>query len=245
LSKIPFTFFLLGYLATVGWDYYGFKSDADSPLQQKRAEIEAAREEVTKLRKKFVEVETFRRNLEIKRGEIQKLTEELNNTKSSLSDDFDIPFLMKTILTEANRVGLVVKSLRPGAIKQAEYYSEQPFDLEFRGVYFQLVGFMSRIANLQKIIRTDEIGIKRVSSPDSRYVELSGKLQLKTYRYKHSKADEISRGHEGKASLASGGGGAQAAPVSPAPMTPPAQVAPPAQVVPVSGSAPGVPGGGK
>jgi Tfp pilus assembly protein PilO len=98
---------------------------------------------------------------------------------------------MKTILTEAKRVGLNVFSIKPAAITQSDYYEEHPFDLGFRGVYVQLVVFLEHLSSLQNIARVDSLEIHPVGNSASKYVELEGTVQIKTYKYLGTKADTV------------------------------------------------------
>jgi hypothetical protein len=63
--------------------------------------------------------------------------------------------------------------------------------MDFRGVYLQLLVFLERLANLERIVRTENITMHPVSSQKAAYVELEGKLELKTYKYQGSKADDL------------------------------------------------------
>lgn len=193
LDKIPVNILLVLFLANLGWDYYNFESSPDSPQELKKAEIKSLEQELEKLRDRVKKADTFRKSLDSKALEIRKLLQDLEATKTGLSEELDVAALIRTVLTEAKKVGLTVVSLRPTQSKTSEYYVEQAFDLQFKGVYFQLVGFLDRISNLQKIVRVDSLSVDRSSSSLARYVEVTGTVQLKAYRYNRSKADELQK----------------------------------------------------
>ena len=83
--------------------------------------------------------------------------------------------------------------LEPGMPKTVEFYVQQPFVMAFKGVYIQLMVFLERMSNVQKIVRVDSFSMKPVSSSRSRYVEIEGVVELKAYRYLASAADALGR----------------------------------------------------
>ena len=225
IPVVPIVAVIAGYL---GYDYYSFMTDASSPLIQKQQQVEGVKKQNADLENKLKQAEEFFRSLDQKRNDLRVLALQLDALKASLSEDLDIPAFIKMINTEANKTGLAVLGIKPGEFKRSEYYVEQAFEMDFRGVYLQLLVFLERLANLERIVRTENITMRPVSSQTASYVELEGKLQLKTYKYQGSKADELL-----KANAPPQGGGAPPQGTAPAPgTTAPAQPEP-------------APGGGK
>jgi Tfp pilus assembly protein PilO len=193
LDKIPAMLLLAAVLGYLGYGHYEFVSDPSSPLLQKKAQVTAAQAQKTDLQNKIKSAQEFFQTLEKRRVELRALAKELEGIKVTLSETLDIGALIKTVVGEAAKVGLSVSGIKPTDLKESEYYSEQSFALGFHGVYVQLVVFLERIANLDKIIRVDNFEMKVVSSPTAQYVSLDGTLQLKSYRYKASKADDLGK----------------------------------------------------
>jgi Tfp pilus assembly protein PilO len=193
LDKIPAMLLLAAILAYLGYGHYVFVTDPSSPLLQKQAQVEAAQSQKKELQAKIKAAEIFFQTLEKRRLELRALAKELESLKVTLSETLDIGALIKTVVTEAGKVGLTLSAIRPTDLKESEYYSEQSFALGFHGVYVQLVVFLERLANLEKIIRVDNFDMKVVSSPTAQYVTLEGTLQLKSYLYKASQADTVGK----------------------------------------------------
>lgn len=198
LEKVPTTVLLAAYLAFLGFDYYNFTNDPASELNVKKGELQAVQADVAKLRTRVKQANEFLKTLDLKRAELRRLAQDLQDTKASLTETLDVPGFMNQVLTEAQRVGLKIVSIKPGENSRHEYYAQQVFDLNFRGVFIQLVGFLDRLSNLQKIVRADNFAIKPISPAYGKFVELEGTLQLKTYRYIGSKADDLARGSSGE-----------------------------------------------
>jgi len=52
---------------------------------------------------------------------------------------------------------------------------------------------VNRLSNLQRIVRIESVDMKPVSSAASKYVELEGSLEVKTFSYVGSKADQVGK----------------------------------------------------
>lgn len=206
LDKIPVGLLVACFIGYLGWDYYTFTNASDSPLIIKHSELESVKKENAALTAKVNAANDFFKHLEQKREEVRRLAQQLDDLKTTVPSEVDVPGFMKTVLTEAKRVGINVFSIKPAPITNAEYYEEHPFDLGFRGVYVQLVVFLEHLANLQNIARVDSVDIHPVGNSSSKYVELEGSVQIKTYRYLGTKADNVIKsGAGGKPSSSDSG----------------------------------------
>jgi Tfp pilus assembly protein PilO len=138
------------------------------------------------------------------------MAQQLEQMKARLSDQLDVPAFIKLVSNEAARVGLRVVGIKPGEPKphSESFYTEHPFDLEFRSVYPQLLIYLNRLATMETIVRVDKFSVGSAGSPTAQFVELSGKIELKTYKYLLSTADEKAN-ELGKSAAATPPGGAQ------------------------------------
>jgi Tfp pilus assembly protein PilO len=213
LERIPFTMVLIAGLGYVGYGFYQFKYSPDSGLTQKTAESERISKENTDIDKRIKSAREFYRTLDQKRMELRQLAQQLDEMKATLTDQLDVPFLVKLFVTEAAKVGLTVVSIRPGQTKVEDYYAYQSFNLDFRAVYVQLLVFLERLSTVERIVRIETLNATPSGSQTSQYVELSGSIELKAYKYIGSKADTLGRS-EGDASA--GAPGAPGGPGTPA-----------------------------
>ncbi|MGK5084962.1 type 4a pilus biogenesis protein PilO [Bdellovibrionota bacterium FG-1] len=209
LERLPLGFLLILYMGYLGFDYYSFTTASDSPLLQKQSEVANIKKNTVVVQEKLKVAHDFFKSLDAKRGEIRHLAQVLGEMKGSLSADVDVPSFMKMVVTEAKKVGLNVMGIKPIERKSHEYYEEQPFALGFKGVYVQLLVFLERLSNVQNIVRVDDFEIRPISASGARFVELEGVLQIKTFKYLGTKADEIGKAAYKPQTVPSG---AQAAP---------------------------------
>jgi Tfp pilus assembly protein PilO len=193
LKKIPPMLLLAVVLGYLGYDYYEFQNDPLSALNQKQGQVDAATKQSDNYKDTLKKAKEFYLNLEKRRAELRELALELEQIKVTLSEEFDMSAVIKSVVAEAGKVGLTVSGMKPTDLKESEYYTEQSYTLNFHAVYVQLVVFLDRLANLDRIIRVDQFDVKTSSAPTAQYVELEGTLLMKTYRYKGSKADELGK----------------------------------------------------
>jgi type IV pilus assembly protein PilO len=191
VNKIPISFLMFCYLGYLAFDYYTFENDPASPLLSKKTEIAAAKENNTKLENKLKQSSEFVKTLEQKKLELRRIAQDLQDVKGTLSETIDVPAFMKMVITEAKKVGLTVSSLKPMGSSEKEYYAEHVFLLSFRGVFVQLAAFLERLANVSQVVRVDSFSMKPIGSSKSKYVDLEGTVEIKSYRYLGSKADSI------------------------------------------------------
>jgi Tfp pilus assembly protein PilO len=181
---------LMGYF---GWDYYNFTTASDSDLGMKHATLEQKKSDIIAKEKKIAEAKDFYQNLEKKRQELRDLSSELATMKSTLTENNDIPAFMKLVLNEAKRVGLTVTSLTPQVLQNFPYYIEQPFELSFQGVFVQLIAFLDRLAQAERIVRVDDFVVrpKGQTAKANRFVELEGTIKVRSYVYLGTTEDEV------------------------------------------------------
>jgi len=184
-------------LVVAAWNaydfYIGFQKDDGSPFRAKQLQLATLKKENVVLEKKVKELDEFVRQIEAKKSEVSELVQKLEETKGAIADEIQGPDFMKLLVTEAKRVGLTVLAITPARKAQKEYYLEFPVELKFRGVYAQVYSFLTRLANLQRIVRVDRFEMKPVTSSAAKFVELEGMLELKTFSYLGSKADQIGK----------------------------------------------------
>jgi Tfp pilus assembly protein PilO len=183
----------IALLAYFGWDYYSFSTDPTSDLGMKESQINQKKADIVAKEKKIAEAKEFYRNLEKKRDELRKLSTELATMKSTLTENNDVPAFMKLVLNEARHVGLTVRSLVPLTSQPKQFYIEQPFDLEFQGVYVQLIAFLDRLAQAERIVRIDDFTVhpRMSASRGSRFIELDGTIKVRSYVYLGTQEDSV------------------------------------------------------
>jgi Tfp pilus assembly protein PilO len=193
LDKVPFTLIVAAYLGSVAYDYQQFNTDPGSPFVMKQSEVNAAKVSKAKLEGKLKEAVAFAKTLDAKRNELRGLAVELQSMKETISENLDVPSFMKMTITEAKKVGLNIQSLKPKGSQPKEFYSEELFQMTFKGVFVQLLAFLQRLSNVAELANVENFEMKSIGSKRGRYVELEGMVEIKAYKYLGSKADSIGK----------------------------------------------------
>lgn len=198
LIPLLLVFAVIGFL---GKDFYEFLYDPGSPIVQNVAEVVRLEALVKTKKGKLTEAEIFTKNLDKKREELRELSKRLLDMKATLSETLDLPAIMKLLFNESQRIGIMLNSLTPKPSIKREYYIEQPFEVSFSGLYVQLLAFLDRISQSERVLRVDEFSVypKGTSGIKSRFVDLQGTLLVKTYLYLGSKEDDLVKGESAQA----------------------------------------------
>jgi Tfp pilus assembly protein PilO len=230
LMRAPFVLMMVLYLGYLGYDYYVFNYSPEGDIEQHRSHVASAKSEVDSLNKKLDEGKKFLKTLDLKREEIQGQIKKLGEFQGALAEAPDVPVLLKLLDTEAKRAELKVDKIEPGRKDSREYYLEQEFKFEARGSFQNLLLFIHRISQLQRILRVEGYGFRIAgTSISARSITLTANLSIRAFQYLISKEDKMN----------------VSAPVSP----PPVASGAPARAIPPAGGAasagvpkPGFPG---
>jgi Tfp pilus assembly protein PilO len=195
LARIPFSLFLVIYLATLGYGVYEFHFGSDGQGESNRGRLTAMQNEVTGLKKKLEEGKKFVESLEIKKQEIRKQVKQLEEYQVSFSENLDVPALIKMMIQESKRVGVRIDRMEPGIKKPQKYYLEQEFRVDLNGTFVQVVNFFKRVSQLQRILRVEAFTMRPQSDAGSTYGNLlEVKLSLRAYQYVVSNEDSLAKG---------------------------------------------------
>ncbi len=181
-----------GYL---GYDYYSFYNDPASELLVKQEEIRVKQEEIESKKKKAEEGKQFIARLETKKAELRTLVEQLSQMKQTLSENSDMPGFSKFLFEESKKLSLTLNSVAPGARVKQNFYEEIPLQIAFSGMFVQIVAFLERIAQADRIVRVDSVQLRsRAGQPaGQKFVEIDGTLLLKTFMYQPTIEDEAGK----------------------------------------------------
>jgi Tfp pilus assembly protein PilO len=193
LKKIPVSMLFALFVVYLGYQIYSFYNDNTSPFNQKKLQITQSRTENAQVQNKIKQLEEFYKSLDQKRTELRVLAKQLQDLKGTLSETIDIPLFISMVLSEANRAGVTVMGIKPTESKTSEFYAEQDFQLDFKCVYIQLLVFIEHLAQIERILRVDNVELKPVGPSTSNYVEIGGNIEIKSFRYVGTQADEIAK----------------------------------------------------
>jgi type IV pilus assembly protein PilO len=126
-------------------------------------------------------------NLEEYRVQLALMTERFASMLKQLPAKNEMPGLLEEISKTGVASGLRFELFAPQPEVAHDFYVELPIKISVVGNYFQLAEFLSRVAEMNRIVTLHEFSVEGVSSKDHKVVsedELVMNITAKIYRYR-------------------------------------------------------------
>ncbi|AWN73752.1 type 4a pilus biogenesis protein PilO [Legionella anisa] len=126
-------------------------------------------------------------NLPAYRLQLQVMMERFALMLKQLPEKNQMPGLLEDISKTGVASGLRFELFAPQPEVVHDFYVERPIKISVVGTYFQLAMFISRVAEMNRIVTLHDFTIKGVSSKDNKVVsedELVMNITAKIYRYR-------------------------------------------------------------
>lgn len=143
-------------------------------------------QEVT-LRQDFETKQHQASNLQAYRNQLQLMNERFGTMLRQLPAKNEMPGLLEEISKTGVASGLKFELFAPQPEVEHDFYIELPIKITVVGTYMQLAVFLSRVAEMNRIVTLHEFSIQGVSSKDNKTVsedELVMNITAKIYRYR-------------------------------------------------------------
>ena len=114
LQRFPFLLVFLLYGIYLGYQLYVFHYDREGEVEVHKAKITSLQTEMQQLKKNLAEGQKFMQTLDAKRRDIQMQVRKLEEFQGAMSENLDVPQMIKMMVTEAKRSGLKVDKIEPG-----------------------------------------------------------------------------------------------------------------------------------
>jgi type IV pilus assembly protein PilO len=161
----------------IGGNYFLVKGVREDLLKQQREETKLI-QDYEKKSFQAANLEEFKKQMEDLDGSYEALLRQLPR-------ETEVPGLLEDITSTGLGSGLKFDSIDLGKEEQVEFYSVLPIDLDVKGGYHGLSGFISGVAALPRIVTLHDFVIEEDDEEKARTVgtRLKMKIQAKTYRY--------------------------------------------------------------
>ncbi|CAM2787985.1 Tfp pilus assembly protein PilO [Legionella steigerwaltii] len=126
-------------------------------------------------------------NLPAYREQLQVMNERFVLMLKQLPEKNEMPGLLEEISKTGVASGLKFELFAPQPEVMHDFYVELPIKISVVGTYFQLAMFISRVAEMNRIVTLHDFNIEGVSSKDHKVVsedELEMSITAKIYRYR-------------------------------------------------------------
>ncbi len=152
------------------------------PLQD---EIYRQRSQVKQQQEILTKRQNLARDLPRKQKEYANLEKQLKVALNMLPRKSQIPDLLENVSWAGKDSGLEFKSFTPGNEIARQIYAEVPVSFNISGSYRQLLTFLKRVGEMQRIVDIKNMRLKHTNTEG----ELSVKGQAVTYRFMEKTTD--------------------------------------------------------
>lgn len=126
----------------------------------RKSNIEAMEQEHAKLSADLEKARQTVGKLEQLEAEYKRLHEQWEAAQELLPEEEEMPNLLRKVTTAGARAGVEFMLFQPGAPEIHEDYKAHPVKVRVRGGYHQLGIFLSRLANLERIVNVSNLDIE-------------------------------------------------------------------------------------
>ena len=126
-------------------------------------------------------------NLQAYRNQLELMNERFGTMLKLLPAKNEMPGLLEEISKTGVAAGLKFELFAPQEEIKHDFYVELPIKITVVGTYMQLATFLSRVAEMSRIVTLHEFSIAGVESKDAKIVsvdELVMNITAKIYRYR-------------------------------------------------------------
>ncbi len=167
---------LVAVVALVGVLFYMY------PYKKKQTEIEGSLIRLSAVQTELQGLQAIAAKLPEFETIIKNLQKQLEELKTKLPQDKDIPLLLKSISDAGTENGMQFDLFRPLGETRKEFYSEVPVDIAVRGPFHNMVSFLDKIVHFGRIVNITNFNFSNPRD-EGGYHFVTGTGLATTYRY--------------------------------------------------------------
>jgi len=167
---------MLGFMAVVILSYVYFGTNflpINYPVR--KAKIEALEKEHAKLSAELEKARKMVGNLARLEAEYERLHDQWLSAQDLLPEEKEMPELLRQVTSAGNKSGVRFALFEPQPPQPKEFFSEHPVKIKVRGNYHQIGIFLSRLANMSRIVNVSKLELN--STEGSKGGNKQGKTQ--------------------------------------------------------------------
>jgi type IV pilus assembly protein PilO len=154
---------LAGAVITGGLYYTVFKSQ--------REENAAAQQKLQAKMRENAELEAYRPKLADIERQLASLKQQLEIERRIVPDEKEVDNFMRMISAEARKAGVEVRRYTARPYANKDFYTEVPFEVEFDGPYYSMLGFFDRVGKLERIVNVSNLLVASKNKPSAAHAK--------------------------------------------------------------------------
>lgn len=148
------------------------------------------------------------RNLDRVEQEYAILHQQWNVAQTLLPEKNQMPDLLRKVTAAGQQSGVDFELFRPKPTASQGFYSDNPIEVRIQGGYHQTGVFLSRLANLNRIVNVSDLKIKGMTQKDGTSLTMETDMVLTAYTLEAfaQPKDPVISGKNGSVKAGNGGG---------------------------------------
>jgi type IV pilus assembly protein PilO len=148
---------LVAVLVSGGLYYTVFKTQRD--------QNDAAQLKLQAKLKENAELEAYRPKLADIDRQLASLKQQLEIERRIVPDEKEIDNFMRMVNGEARKAGVEIRRYTARPYNAKEFYTEVPFEVEFDGPYYSMLGFFDRLTKVERIVNVSSLAVGSTRKP--------------------------------------------------------------------------------
>ena len=157
-----------GVVVTAALYFTVFKSQNDKNVAAQHALEEKIRENN--------ELESYRPKLKQIEQQLAELKQQLEIEQRIVPDEKQVDGFITMMDAEAFKAGVELRRYTAKDVKQQQYYTEVPFEMELDGQYYSVLKFFDHVSKLERIVNIGGLMVSTTKNP-------TGAKAKRTYQY--------------------------------------------------------------
>jgi type IV pilus assembly protein PilO len=122
------------------------------------------------------ELEAYRPKLADMERQLANLKQQLEIERRIVPDEKDVDNFMRMVSAEARKSGVEIRRYTSRPVSARDFYTEVPFEVEFDGPFYSMLGFFDRVGKLERIVNVSNLLVSTTRKPADAKAK-------KTYQY--------------------------------------------------------------
>jgi type IV pilus assembly protein PilO len=130
-----------------------------------RDQNDAARVKLQAKLRENAELEAYKPKLADMDRQLASLKQQLEIERRIVPDEKEIDNFMRMVSGEARKSGVEIRRYTSKPYAAKEFYTEVPFEVEFDGPYYSMLGFFDRLGKVERIVNVSNLAVATTRSP--------------------------------------------------------------------------------
>jgi type IV pilus assembly protein PilO len=140
-------------------------------FKTQRDENETAQTKLQAKLRENAELEAYRPKLADIERQLASLKQQLEIERRIVPDEKEIDNFMRMVSGEARKAGVEMRRYTSKPYSSKEFYTEVPFEVEFDGPYYSMLGFFDRLTKVERIVNVTNLNVASVKKTGDAHVK--------------------------------------------------------------------------